>query len=151
MILDTLKNSALYSNIHPLFKTAFNYLKTTDFSTVPPGTYSIDGEKIYALVQEYETKDDIECKLEAHKKHIDIQYLFKGSEIMGHSLLYDQIPYEIHEQQDVSFYDHPSHDLKVSENEFIIFFPCDLHKPGMKLNSKAPVKKIVIKIQNGEL
>ncbi|HBE79823.1 MAG TPA: YhcH/YjgK/YiaL family protein, partial [Firmicutes bacterium] len=35
--------------------TGLEYLKNTDFSKLALGRYEIDGEKIFAMVQEYET------------------------------------------------------------------------------------------------
>ena len=37
--------------------------------------------------------------------------------------------------------------LKVEEGMFTIFFPEDLHRPGVKLDQIAKVKKVVVKVK----
>ena len=41
MILDSLENSKRIECIHPLFKQAFDYVKSTDFSKMEDGKYKI--------------------------------------------------------------------------------------------------------------
>ena len=41
MILDSLENSKRIECIHPLFKQAFDYVKSTDFSKMEDGKYEI--------------------------------------------------------------------------------------------------------------
>ena len=41
MILDSLENSKRIECIHPLFKQAFDYVKSTDFSKMEDGKYDI--------------------------------------------------------------------------------------------------------------
>ena len=43
MVIDDLKNAALYTGMHPRMKDAFRYLQQTDFSKIEPGRYEIDG------------------------------------------------------------------------------------------------------------
>jgi hypothetical protein len=56
------------------------------FSKVEPGRIEIDGNAIFALIQEYQTVPSEEKKPEAHRKYIDVQYVFQGSEIIGYGL-----------------------------------------------------------------
>lgn len=147
MIYDKLKNYQNYLNIHPKFKAAFHYLLETDFSKMESGKYEIDGTSIYALIQEFVTKDEEECRLEAHIEYVDIQYVYKGIETMGHCLLYEQNPLNEGYKNDVAFFIDHTVNLKISEGEFIIFFPHDLHKPCIKYITNTLVKKIVLKIK----
>ena len=87
MIIDKLSNTHLYSGFGERINKAFTYLKETDFSNMEIGKHEIDGENIFALVNEYNTKDESEGKLEAHKKYIDVQFVAKGSELMGYAPL----------------------------------------------------------------
>ena len=65
MIMDKLNNYRKYIGIHSGFKKAFDYLTTTDFSTVEVGKYNIEKENIFALVQEFSPKAEEECNLES--------------------------------------------------------------------------------------
>lgn len=148
MIIDKLSNSHLYSGLGERINKAFKYLKETDFSKMELGKYEIDGDNIFALVNEYTTKDESEGKLEAHKKYIDVQFVAKGSELMGYAPLGNQkIIDEYNEQNDITFFSGEKSFTRVDEGMFAIFFPTDVHLPGIKVNKSAYVKKVVIKVK----
>lgn len=147
MILDTLENSGLYESINPLFRKAFAYLKETDFFALENGKYFVEGEALFAIVQEYETKSDADAKLEAHKKYIDVQYVVSGEELIGLSSLQGQAPCKEYDaENDYALYDEPCSFIKLSKGQFAILFPQDLHKPGIKISTPEKVKKVVMKV-----
>ena len=47
MIVDSLKNAALYYSVNPRLERAFEYLKRVDLSTLEPGKYEIEGKEIF--------------------------------------------------------------------------------------------------------
>jgi len=148
MIIDKLSNSNLYSGLSERINKSFAYLKETDFSKIELGKYEIDGDNIFALVNEYNTKDESEGKLEAHKKYIDVQFVAKGSELMGYAPLGNKkIIDEYNEQNDITFFSGEKSFIQVDEGMFAIFFPTDVHLPGIKVNEKSFVKKVVIKVK----
>jgi YhcH/YjgK/YiaL family protein len=148
MIIDKLSNSQLYSGLGERINKAFAYLKQTDFSKMELGKYEIDGDNIFALVNEYNTKDQSEGKLEAHKKYIDVQFVAKGSELMGYAPLENQLVIDAYnEQNDITFFNGDKSFTLVEEGMFAIFFPSDVHLPGIKVNEKSFVKKVVIKVK----
>lgn len=83
MVFDNVKNSSLYDGLGERIQTALEYLRSNDFEKFEPGRYEIDGENIFAMVQSYNSKKMEEGFWEAHRKYIDIQYVFKGTERMG--------------------------------------------------------------------
>ena len=52
MILDSLKNSALYYGVSPRMKQAFELIASTDWTTMEPGIHELDGKDIYVNVME---------------------------------------------------------------------------------------------------
>lgn len=148
MITDVLQNASLYEGLNEKFRRAFTYLRETDFDTLEKGKYEVDGDDIFAIVNEFDTKDKSECQVEAHKKHIDIQYVVRGTEMFGYTPLTTQKPViEYNEGNDVSFYDEPVSYLKLEAGSFIIFYPTDLHQPEVREFEPVTVKKVVIKIK----
>ncbi len=147
MIFDKIENFELYVGLNKKIAKAFGYIIATDLSQLAPGKYEIDQDDIFALVQEYDTKDKENCKLEAHKKYIDLQYIINGVELMGISSLKDQVAVEKNEKDDYAFYEGDSDFIKVNNGMFTIFFPDDLHMPGIKINHSSKVKKVVIKVK----
>jgi YhcH/YjgK/YiaL family protein len=148
MIIDKLSNAHLYSNLGERINKAFNYLKTTDFSKSELGRYDIDGDNIFALVNEYNTKEETEGKLEAHKNYLDVQFVANGKELMGYVPLENQkvtTPYN--EKNDITFYEGDKSFTLVEGGMFVIFFPTDVHMPGIKVDKSEYVKKVVIKVR----
>lgn len=146
MILDTLENYQLYSTINERIAKGFAFLRNTDLDAIPSGKHDIEGDTIFALVQEYPTKPLNECKLESHKKYIDIQYVIRGEEFMGVTTKNNQKILEQDEDKDYTFYEGTTSLVRVSKGMFTIFFPDDLHQPCVQTESAAEVKKVVIKV-----
>ena len=146
MILDTLDNYHLYQSINERIAKGFEFLHNTDLDAIPSGKHDIDGDTIFALVQEYQTKPLAECKLESHKKYIDIQYVIRGEEFMGITTKNNQKILEVNEDKDYTFYEGTTSLVRVSKGMFTIFFPDDLHQPCVQTESAAEVKKVVIKV-----
>jgi YhcH/YjgK/YiaL family protein len=146
MILDTLANCHLYLSINERIAKGFDYLRTTDLDSLPSGKHDIDGDTIFALVQEYQTKPIAECKLESHKKYIDIQYVIQGEEMMGITTQNNQTILEQNLEKDYTFYEGTTSLVRVSKGMFTIFFPDDLHQPCVQTETISEVKKVVIKV-----
>ncbi len=148
MIIDRIENSEHYLNLGKRIARAFDYINSTDFSKIEPGKYEIDSDSIFAMVNEYETKDIKDCALEAHRKYIDIQYMYSGTELIGVTSLVNQIPVkEYNQEKDCVFFNEETSLIKMNAGMFAIFFPGDLHMPGVKENGLSNVKKIVVKVR----
>jgi YhcH/YjgK/YiaL family protein len=148
MITDVLQNAYLYEGLNEKFKRAFTYLRETDFTAVENGSYEIDGDNIFAIVNEFETKGKSDCEAETHKKHIDIQYIVKGIEMFGYAPLTTQTPVEeYNETNDVAIYKEAVSYINLGPGMFIIFYPTDLHQPEVCEFEPVTVKKVVIKIK----
>jgi len=148
MILDQLKNAKLYFSLGERISKALQYLATTDFSNLEPGRYDIDGDNIYAMVSVYNTKPLSSTKWEAHKKYIDVQYVVSGKEKMGVTSADKVIPMEEYsENNDCTIYKGDGNYIYVDEGSFAVFFPSDIHMPGISVNIPKEVKKVVVKVK----
>lgn len=147
MILDSLDNVKHYRSLNERIKKGFEFLEEIDFETIEAGKYNVDGDDIFAIVSEYNTKEHPDAKPEAHERYLDIQYIVKGEEYIGYAPLEDQevmVPYNV--EKDVIFYHSELSLMKMSEGMFALFFPTDVHAPNMKIEESKPVKKVVVKI-----
>jgi YhcH/YjgK/YiaL family protein len=147
MVLDKIENATLYENLHPGFKKAFEFIRKSDFSNFLPGKYAIEGEEIFVLINEYETKGIHESYPEAHQKYIDIQIMISGSEMIGYAPKSNQdIVEEYDKKKDIAFYNSTVNFFELKTNMFAIFFSNDLHQPGIALGKSKTVKKAVVKV-----
>lgn len=100
------------------------------------------------MVQEYDSRYIGDCSLEAHRKYIDIQLIIAGKEDIGISILDQQKSNDGYSQKKdlIFFEDDPSFQITLGTGEFAIFFPRDLHMPGIKVVEAEKVKKVVVKV-----
>ena len=148
MIIDKIENSHLYTGLNEKIKKAFDYIRNTDLKNIEPGRYEIDGDNVFALISEYKTKLESNGKLEAHRKYIDVQYVIEGEELIGCTPLGNQIILESYkEENDIIFFEGEKSFTKVSSGMFAIFFPEDVHMPGINVGNISEVKKLVIKVR----
>ena len=149
MIVDTLNNSKQYSNAHGGFSAGFDFIKKAVSENLPEGRYDIDGENVFAFIQEYTSKED--SSFEAHKNYIDIQFIVKGTEVIFAADLDKlSVKTEYCDERDVMFLNDYGKATKIilTDGEYGIFFPWDAHKPGLCLDGKPDtVKKIVVKVK----
>ncbi|MEI8243016.1 MAG: YhcH/YjgK/YiaL family protein [bacterium] len=147
MILDLLSNSSVYEKLHAGFSSAFYFLRKPDLVTMSEGRYAIDGERIYAIVQEYDTRPLTEGVLETHTRFIDIQYVISGEELIGYAPLAGQAirtPYD--NDKDIAFFEGAADPIRVQQGMIAVFFPHDAHLPGRTTGAPARVRKVVIKV-----
>ncbi len=143
MIKDNLKYAKLYESVHPLFPAAFAFLKEAMSSPKEVGRYELAGGA-FALVQSYDGKPADLCKIEAHKKFIDIQCVLKGKEYFGVADLSTQEMYEDKfEEKDVAFYHGEVDLLTLTDGDFVIVFPEDAHRPQQ---GESHIEKVVVKV-----
>ncbi len=147
MIFDNTKNKELYYAVNEGFKKGFDFIKKAERENLPVGKYEIDGKKVWASVQEYPSKDV--AKAEAHRNYIDIQYIVSGREYMECADISEcKSMVEYNPDKDVEFFDASSRvKMECKAGDFAIFFPNDVHTPGLKIGESAPVRKIVVKVR----
>lgn len=143
----------LYQNtiaMPQVIASALDYLRLTDFRKLEAGRYPIDGENVFALVQDPMTQSWDVGLPEFHARYIDIQCLLEGEEGIGYApanadltKITDQL-----EERDIAFVAQQDNEsrLLLEPDMFAIFFPGELHRPCRAPNSPMRIKKVVIKI-----
>lgn len=147
MILDSLNNSAAYESLHPLFKQAFDYLKSTDFLKAETGSTHLLDDRIIVNINSILGKPKNEAAIETHRKYIDIQMPVTGVEKIGWKagpeLNEISVPYN--EENDITFYvDRPTAFTKIYPGQFAVYFPEDGHAPGI---GEGAIKKVIVKVR----
>lgn len=148
MIIDTIQNAARYFSVHPLFEKAFAFIKETDLANAADGKSDIaEGLKAIFSNAAGKTKEASLAKLECHNKNIDIQVCINGLETIGWTPREKCVTPngEYNEEKDVQLY-HDGADtfFQLTNGQFAIFFPEDVHAPMI---GDGPIKKLVIKVK----
>ncbi len=147
MIKDKLKNAESYYGISARLKKGFEWLKSTDLRNLRDGKYFIEGDKIFANVQSYWTKET--APYEGHRKYIDIQYMIDGAEKIGvvdYSKCSTIENYD--NEKDIEFLESSNNEFQIlNTEEFLVFFPQDAHQPALTNSEKQFVKKVIVKVK----
>jgi YhcH/YjgK/YiaL family protein len=148
MIIDSLENAERYESIHPLFAEAFRYIKSIDLKNAEIGKTDLnEGLKIIVAEKEGMTTEESTAKFECHNQNIDIQLCISGKETMGwKSRQSCKSPRgEYNSEKDVLFYDDaPDMYFELTDNQFAIFFPEDVHAPMI---GDDVIKKLIVKVR----
>ena len=147
MIIDKIENLNTYAILSERLAKGIDYINNSDFSKIDLGTYKIEGDNVFAMVQEYNTREIENCKLEGHSKYIDIQYIIEGEEHIGLTSKNNQELDERNDEGDYAFYKGDSTLFKFNPSVFGIFFPDDLHMPCVGLDQISKVRKVVVKVR----
>jgi YhcH/YjgK/YiaL family protein len=129
---------------------AFTFLKENDLPKMELKRYDIDGNNLYAPVSEYMSKNEEDARYEAHRKYIDIQYVVSGKELIGiaPASMQKDILEPYNETKDIMYVTvSQGKNLSATPDRFFIFFPEDLHRPGLKDGENSPVRKAVVKVK----
>ena len=129
---------------------AFSFLKNSDLANLEPKRYDLDGDNLYVMVSVYNTKNPEDAKFEVHRKYIDLQYVVSGSELIGIAPLVsrDSILQQYDATKDIELLSvKQGMTVRATPARFFMFFPEDAHMPGLKEQTNAPVRKVVVKIR----
>jgi len=126
-------------------KLVIDFLNDIKDEAFDVGKIHINGDDLFAIF--YKGNAGEEYKLEAHKKYIDLHYIYKGSDTIAYEPVVscERISEAYSEEKDVMFFaGKASNEITLKKNEFAIFFPEDAHSP---LIGTEECWKIIFKIK----
>ena len=149
MIVDNLSAASKYASLNPLFAKAFAYIESVNLATLEVGKFDIDGDNLRGIVSDKNgvLPEESTAKFECHNAHIDIQVCIHGRERIGWKPRSTCIAPrgEYNAEKDVLFYDDkPDMFFGLTDNQFTIFYPEDVHAPMI---GEGMIKKLVIKVK----
>ena len=140
----------MYYGVNPKFKKAFEFIKKVVQEELEAGKYEIDGKDIHAIIQSYDSKLKENARFEGHENYIDIQFIADGCEMMGDVDISNAVIKDAYNpEKDVAFYEDNilASYCVAQKGDFCIFYPHDIHRPGMAINDKpSKVKKVIVKV-----
>jgi len=149
MIFDTINNLSKYKSI-PNLDLIVNFIKDKNLSDLSEDEIEIKGRNLFVKALRYLPKPAEEKNFEIHKIYTDVQIIVKGVEkieITNKENLKEEIE-DKKNRKDFHFFtvSGPISEIIAKENNFVVFFPGEPHKPScsyQKLNE--PVLKIIFK------
>jgi YhcH/YjgK/YiaL family protein len=126
-------------------------IESLSFNRLPDNLFEVEGRNLYYILSSYETTSDLKLKLpEAHKKYIDFQYIIYGKEQIGLSDYSNikKISAEYDNEKDIELFEKVENEsfFTLNQNYYAIFFPEDIHRPGICINRPENVRKVIFKL-----
>jgi hypothetical protein len=78
MVTDKIENAKMYYGLSKRIAQGLALLKNPAVLNATKGRHEVDGDNLYYMADEYDTKPLEQGRLESHRKYIDIQYVISG-------------------------------------------------------------------------
>lgn len=134
----------------PSLRRAFDFLQVRDLPQLPDGRVDIDGDRVFALVQRYETVRTDAPKYECHRKYIDVQFIATGEEVIGWAPAERMSVTEAYDAgKDVCFGTIAAGTwtpVRLEAGQLMVLWPEDAHAPKGATGESKRVMKIVVKV-----
>ncbi len=150
MLVSSLSTADKNDYLSARMKAAYAFLSNSDLANLPLGRVDIEGDEVFANVQEYNTVPSADKQMEAHRRYYDVQFVVEGEELLQYAPLEglkEASPFD--EASDFGLYETPAtcSDVVLHAGDLAILAPEDAHKPGCTLGANAcHVRKIVVKV-----
>lgn len=146
MVLDRLSHAAVYAGLSPILQRAMHYLRLTDWRLRAIGRHDFEGDDLFAIVSDYQTRPEADVPWEAHRRYIDVQYVDSGVERIGHADLATLVAGPYDEIRDLVSADGTGTLVTLTAGAFVILWPHEAHRPGIALEEPVAVRKVVLKV-----
>ena len=151
MLVSDLTHAQANDYLGERFAKAYAFLAQENLDALPLGRNEIDGDDVFANVQEYTTVPADEKLFEAHRAYYDVQFVVSGEELLQYVPLEStRATQPFDEASDFCLYEaacEPS-SIALRAGELAVLAPEDAHKPGCTLSGEnKSVRKIVVKVR----
>jgi YhcH/YjgK/YiaL family protein len=144
MIVCPWKDIKKYASLLPGIDEAFDAVNAlTEYENKKNYPLS-NGNRFFVAVET--TKEP--ALAEAHRNYLDIQYLYKGEEMVGWAPLETlTLEGEFNTEKDVGLYAGPVDHMRIAEGYCYVAFPEDGHMPAVHLDTPKDFVKVVVKLK----
>jgi len=150
MIATDLSHAEEQAALTPGLRLALAFLGRADLAALPDGAVEIDGERVFALVQRYDTVETDAPLFEAHRRYIDVQFVVSGREVIGWAPLPQlHVIEEYDAAKDACFGTVAASEVtavQLRAGQLVILRPEHAHAPKLAAGGPSPVHKIVVKV-----
>jgi biofilm protein TabA len=150
MIVTDLKHIDRQVAMTPALRRAFEFLRGNNIYNLLDGKIEIVGDRVFALVQRYETLMADIPKFEFHRKYVDIQYIVSGEEVIGWIPVGRMTITEAYDSdKDICFgtaVQRKWTPVHLQAGQLAVIYPEDGHAPKLASGAPSSVVKIVVKV-----
>ena len=151
MIFSSVQSKEDLARCPQAIQKAVLYAMQTDFDALEDGRQEIDGDRIFANLFHLTSQPAENVFPEGHKKYADVQFWLSGEEWCGVApRTGKEVCAEAHEDRDLYFFEKTEGEsyLYARPGCYAVFFPDDLHRPGICADGKpTEYRKVVVKVR----
>lgn len=153
MILDTMENAKQYQGLNSDVDRVLEAMQAYTPDNYPGGRVELDGDRLFMLLNSYETGSPEGALCEAHRQYLDVMYMVEGeetiyvkptSQLKNVTKEYDPAIEALLGETDAD-----ATPVRLTAGSFIVLFPQDAHTPAMYADGPCQVKKIIGKVRIG--
>lgn len=118
------------------------------FETGNPGSYPIDGDRVFVNIVEYPTVEEADRFWEAHRSYLDLHLMLEGEEriALGRTEIMEQKDYV--EADDFLPVDGEAcASVILRPGDFLVCYPEDAHMTALKADESIKIRKAIFKIR----
>ena len=147
MIFGNIENLNEYSFLEAKVAKCFAYAKEHDLKNFEKGSHTIDGERFFVNIVEYETTTPENRFWEAHKKYLDVHLMLNGEEQIDLNFLQNMNVKAFVEKDDFVPMDGEKNSSVILRNgDFLICYPQDGHRTAVRVQESQKIKKAIFKV-----
>ncbi|MDO4296956.1 MAG: YhcH/YjgK/YiaL family protein [Lachnospiraceae bacterium] len=147
MIFGNIQNMREYSFLETGLLECFAYARTHNLAELEPGSYEIDGKRLFVNIVEYTTTTPENRIWEAHRKYLDLHLMLNGTEQIDLNFISNM------EQKDYVANDdflplegEKNSSVILKSGDFLICYPNDGHRTAVAVETPEKVKKAIFKL-----
>lgn len=147
MIFGNIQNMREYSFLETGLLECFAYARTHNLAELEPGSYDIDGKRLFVNIVEYTTTTPENRIWEAHRKYLDLHLMLNGTEQIDLNFISNM------EQKDYVANDdflplegEKNSSVILKSGDFLICYPNDGHRTAVAVETPEKVKKAIFKL-----
>ena len=144
MIICPWKDIMRYADVIPGLAEAVEAVNT--LQSTEPAKYPISNGRV--MVQQITKKPWKGAIMEAHRQYLDIQYMWKGEEVVGWAPIDTVTETEpFNEEKDAGKYEGEHTPIQIKQGYCYVVFPEDAHAPGLYTDEPGELTKVVVKLK----
>ena len=148
MIYGNIYHERTYAFLPQRMQEALAFARSHDLAALPKGRNEIAGDALYVNIAHYTTGERSGKIWEAHRAYIDIHVLVAGTERIDVSPMERMEMGAYEDEQDfIPAEGDVSASVILRPGDFLICFPVDVHRSGVRVDAPAPLKKGIFKIR----
>lgn len=147
MIFGNIQNMREYSFLETGLLECFAYARTHNLAELEPGSYDIDGKRLFVNIVEYTTTTPENRIWEAHRKYLDLHLMLNGTEQIDLNFISNM------EQKDYVANDdflplegEKNSSVILKSGDFLVCYQNDGHRTAVAVGTPEKVKKAIFKL-----